>query len=195
MHLLYSCQSDFTWCYKMQFMDPLQSRGYNHSFKEGSDDRPCFYCENLCSHWHIFLDVNWAVNDLIPYWWVVGTVHDVNLDFDSSREWRETFILCYGFQLVSLALRRCQHERIKQLNLQQWSIHAPFPINSGQKTYLNYFLKYIWVIRNAKRSLTWINKTALCLLSILENGSWKLINWKRDLRDFVNMRSSYLIWI
>lgn len=66
--------------------------------------RPCFNRNNFRANWHVFLDVNWAIHNVIPNGRVVCSVDDINLYFNRSRKRRKSFVLCYCFQSVGLAL-------------------------------------------------------------------------------------------
>lgn len=66
--------------------------------------RPCFNCYNFRPNRHVLLDMNRPINDIIPNGWIVSSVHDINLNFDSPRQRWESFVLCDRFQSVGFTL-------------------------------------------------------------------------------------------
>lgn len=72
--------------------------------------QPCSNCGDSFTHSRVFLDVDSSRNafKIIPNGRFVAAIHNLHLDFNRSREWIWTSVLCYSFQSVrgSLFLRK-----------------------------------------------------------------------------------------
>lgn len=51
----------------------------------GSEHRPGFDWHNFATDWHIFLHINGPINIMVPDWWIIGTIDDIDLHFDRTR--------------------------------------------------------------------------------------------------------------
>ena len=62
--------------------------------------RPCFDGGDRLTNRRVFLDVNGSVDSLIPNWWFVGSVDNVDFNLNCSRKRGSAPILGYSFQSV-----------------------------------------------------------------------------------------------
>lgn len=75
---------------------------------------PGFNWNDFRSDIHVLFYVDGAVDDMVPDGRVVSPVYHVDLYLNWPRKWRETFVLSFGFQLVSLTLRQCYKKRSRK---------------------------------------------------------------------------------
>lgn len=67
-------------------------------------DRPGLNGHYSSPNRHVFFNVDWSIDHMVPHRWIVCTVHNIDLDFHGTGQRRISFVLCHGLQLVSFSL-------------------------------------------------------------------------------------------
>ena len=82
-------------------------------FWVSSTNRPCFDRGHGLSDGRVFLDIDGAVDGLVPHGGLVGAVNHVDLDLDRPRERALAAVLGYGLELVRLPLQGRGYEDVE----------------------------------------------------------------------------------
>ena len=91
-----------------------QEHLFSFLFRVSSTNRPCFDRRHGLSDGRVFLDIDGAVDGLVPHGGLVRAVDHVDLDLDHPRQRALAAVLGYGLELVGLPLQGRGYEDVER---------------------------------------------------------------------------------